>query len=681
MANMFKMAFSDRIWAKMVFGFLTLGCLLGVQPALGQQQDTLVIKLPALEVEALRSSVTESSSPFAVFRLDRSASDVALQPGLSLQHALRRLPGLTLNDRGHFALGERLLIRGMGWRSAFGVRGVQVLLDGIPLTLPDGQGMLDIVDPAFIRRVELVRGPSSTFWGNGSGGVLMMSTDAFSDTFGLGVRVMGGSYGLRNVSANVAIPIGNHRISGYVSSVQRDGYRDYSSGSFTRGAFTGQFDLGNYTQLRVVSGFAVQDTESPGALTAEQLEADPRGADLRNVNALAGKESNQFQVGATVYRELSRGMLSVTAFGLMRQLDNPLSYTYIELDRQAGGARIQFQSAGERARFGVGVDAGFQSDDRVNRTNNAGKPGAEVALDQQEDVSNLSAFVTGQYDVSENFVLSAGVRVDQIDFSLEDRLPGSVDISGDRSFSAVSPSFGVTYRIGNGQLFANFSTAFETPTTTELVNQPSGSAGLNASVGPQKTKGVEVGGRGRVGRSTLDVAFFQMFVSEQLQPFQDSEGRTYYVNAGQNKHTGVELAMLTRLSNRTQLATTYALSQFQFDSGALENNRLPGIPVHHLVLGLQTNLLGVKADLDADFISLTYADDDNTAENAGHVVLDFGIGHQGIPLGGALIQPFGRVSNLLDSEYAGSMVINAFGGRFFEPAAGRTIQLGLGVTF
>ena len=154
----------------MVIGLLTLGWLLGVQPAFAQQQDTLVVKLPGLEVEALRSSVTKSSSPFAISLLERSAEEVVSQPGLSLHSVLLGLPGLTLNDRGHYALGERLLVRGMGWRSAFGVRGVHVLLDGIPLTLPDGQGMLDIVDPAFIRRVELVRGPSSTFWGNGSGG-------------------------------------------------------------------------------------------------------------------------------------------------------------------------------------------------------------------------------------------------------------------------------------------------------------------------------------------------------------------------------------------------------------------------------------------------------------------------------------------------------------------------------
>ena len=678
---MFKTAFSGRSWPKMVIGLLTLGWLLGVQPAFAQQQDTLVVKLPGLEVEALRSSVTKSSSPFAISLLERSAEEVVSQPGLSLHSVLLGLPGLTLNDRGHYALGERLLVRGMGWRSAFGVRGVHVLLDGIPLTLPDGQGMLDIVDPAFIRRVELVRGPSSTFWGNGSGGVLMLSTDAFSDTFGLGVRVMGGSYGLRNVSANVAVPIGNHRISGYVSSVQSDGYRDYSAGSFTRAAVTGLFDLGNYTQLRVVSGFAVQDTESPGALTQAQLAEDRRGADLRNVNALAGKESTQIQLGATLFRELDRGMLSVTAFGLKRQLGNPLSYTYIELDRQVGGARIQFQSAGERARFGVGVDAGFQFDDRVNKNNDGGKPGSQVDLDQQEDVRNLSAFVNGQIDVFENFVLSAGVRADQIDFSLEDRLPGSVGVSGDRSFSAFSPSAGLTYRIGNGQVFANYSTAFETPTTTELVNQPNGSAGLNASVGPQKTNGFEVGVRGKLGRSSMDVAFFQLFVSEQLQPFQDASGRTYYVNAGRNKHTGFEVAMLSPLTRHVQLQATYTLSQFQFDDGELLYNRLPGIPVHHLVLGFDGTWSGLRANLVADFVSLTYADDTNLAENDGYLVVDFGIGHDGIQIGGSTLRPFGRVSNVLDNEYNGSMVVNAFGGRYYEPAAGRAFQIGMGVSF
>ena len=208
--------------------------------AAAQKADTLEVVLPNVQVEALRSATTERSAPFAISTLQRSASDVALQPGLSLRSTLQGIAGLTINDRGHSALGERFLIRGMGWRSAFGVRGIQVVLDGIPLTLPDGQGSLDIVDPAFIRRAEIVRGPSSTFWGNGSGGVLMLSTDAFQDSTRIGIRGMGGSYGLQQGSVDAAVPLGKHRFYGYASSIKSAGYRDYSESRFTRAALNSQ---------------------------------------------------------------------------------------------------------------------------------------------------------------------------------------------------------------------------------------------------------------------------------------------------------------------------------------------------------------------------------------------------------------------------------------------------------
>lgn len=649
--------------------------------AAAQKADTLEVVLPNVQVEALRSATTERSAPFAISTLQRSASDVALQPGLSLRSTLQGIAGLTINDRGHSALGERFLIRGMGWRSAFGVRGIQVVLDGIPLTLPDGQGSLDIVDPAFIRRAEIVRGPSSTFWGNGSGGVLMLSTDAFQDSTRIGIRGMGGSYGLQQGSVDAAVPLGKHRFYGYASSIKSAGYRDYSESRFTRAALTAKFNMGPRTQLRIVSGFAVQDSESPGALTVAQVAENPRAADTRNVNALAGKESTQVQAGATIYHQTGIGMLSVTAYALTRQLDNPLSYAYIDLKRKVAGARVQLQKNGQNAGWGIGVDAGFQDDDRLNFNNVNGQAGPNVELDQKEEVRNLSAFVFGQINLFPALTATAGLRADAIDFTLSDHLPGHESLSGDRSFSALSPSVGLAFRVGEGLLFVNYSTAFETPTTTELVNQPSGSSGLNSEVGAQHTTGFEAGARGQAGRSSFDVAVFRMMVTDQLQPFQDAGGRTYYQNAGETKHIGIEIALLTQFSRVFSLQSTYTMSQYQFDRGELRDLRLPGIPVHHLFLGLRAVKGGVYGQLATDFVSSTFAENDNTAPNTGYSIVDINVGYTKLYVGGAHIQPFVKASNVFDRDYVGSMVVNAFGGRYFEPSPGRTFQFGVSMSF
>ena len=261
--------------------------------ARAQSPDTLTYALPALLVEATRATETQANAPRSVTVLYRAQP--SLEPGLSLQHALRTLPGVWLRDRGHYALGERLVIRGMGYRAAFGVRGVQVVMDGIPLTMADGQSTLDAADPAFIRRAELLRGPSSVYWGNGSGGVLFLDTAPASVE--TRVRVMGGSYGLRHVSASTGVQMGLHRLVAYGSRVQTSGYREHSVSSFARAGMQGLFSLGNRATLRLVTTAAILDAESPGALTTDQAHSDPRQADPRFVAASAGKESAHVQGG------------------------------------------------------------------------------------------------------------------------------------------------------------------------------------------------------------------------------------------------------------------------------------------------------------------------------------------------------------------------------------------------
>lgn len=523
-----------------------------VPEANAQATDSTVVVLPDVEIEAVRGSSTGATAPFAVSLLTRDADDVAMSAGLSLSSTLATLPGVRISDRGHYALGERVVVRGMGWRSAFGVRGVQVLLDGVPLTLPDGQAVLDIVDPAFISRAEAVRGPSSTFWGNGSGGVLVLSTDAFRDSSFVRGRIVGASHGVRHISGEGAARIGVHRIHGFASTVHSDGFRDHSRGGFTRAGINGSIGISPRAHLRISAAAATQDVESPGGLTRTQYEADPQLADPRNVAANAGKESTQAQISATLDLDTRLGSVTLVTYGISRTLDNPLSFAYIDLNRLAGGARAQLQHRTGPISYGVGVDFGFQSDDRRNRNNVAGAPGAERSLDQRERVRNVSAFGNAGLALGGGLSVAGGLRADDVRFVLDDGLSSDGDQSGERSFSAVSPSLGVSYSFASHNasalLFANVSTAFETPTTTELVNQPDGGAGLNAQVSAQRTRGLEVGARGVTNGAHVDIAVFRLDVSDRLVPFQDESGRTFYLNAGGGVHRGIEFAVSAPLA-------------------------------------------------------------------------------------------------------------------------------------
>lgn len=644
-------------------------------------QDSLVVNMEEVRIQALRGSSLESSGPFSRMVLRRNNAEIAAPVGQSLQAVLRGIPGITLNDRGHFALGERVMIRGMGWRSAFGVRGVGVLFDGIPLTLPDGQGMLDMIDPAYIRRAEVVRGPASTFWGNGSGGVLALATDAFSDSLRLGVRFGSGSYGLRRVSADVSVPLGGNRISAYVSNVDQRGFRDYSNGTLTRAALTGRFAIGRGFQLGIVGGVALQDVLSPGALTSAQVEEDARQADARNILTGASKQSAQFQLGATLYKQTALGLLSATAYGITRSLDNPLSYAVIELNRTVSGGRLQLENQGAKHAWGVGLDAGFQSDDRANFDNVDGEAGSAVLVDQDEWVRSLSAFSFGSYQVTERFSLVGALRLDAIHFELDNHLPGLTQQNGSRNFSALSPSVGVSWTIRKGLVYGNYSTAFETPTTTELVNKPSGAPGLNDEVGAQRTHGFEVGVRGVWRQLGYDVTLFNMMVHNQLQSFQDSGGRTYFRNEGSTRHRGVEVALMGQIVERVDLQLAYTGSAFLFDDTELKNNRIPGLPAHHISVDLTSTLSGIRGALRVDFVSDTFANNQNTATNSGYVVVDVDVAYADWFINNVHVQPFLRLSNVLDTTYNGSMVINAFGGRYFEPSPGRTVQAGVSLDF
>ena len=654
--------------------------ILFLAPVASQAQnlDTLEAALPAITIEASRALETERTAPFSVAVRERSSHALATDPGLTLTQVLRGLPGVQLNDRGHYALGERLLIRGMGYRAAFGVRGAQVVLDGIPLTLPDGQTTLDVVDPAFVRRAELIRGPSSLYWGNASGGVLFLTT---GDTSLARVRIMGGSYGLRQASASSNLRMGHFDFRAYASRVTRNGYRAHSEGGFTRAGLRGRITLGTKTSLHVVVASAVQDVQAPGGLTLAQVQADPRQADPRYVARQAGKESTQVQGGVTLHRETTLGLLTITAYGLGRQLDNPLTFAYIDLQRTAGGMRLQFQGSHARFGWGVGLDTGWQRDDRRNANNDGGMRGNVQILDQEERVRNLAAFAAVRLALTRRLSATTGLRLDGIRFAMTDRLLTNGDQSGERIFGALSPSLGLSYGAGKTVAFANVNTAFETPTTTELVNRPDGDGGFHPTLEPQRTVGIEIGMRTRVPAAHLhaDVALYRLQISGRLLSRQNAEGRTYFENAGANTHQGIELALDWQATASTNIRATYGGNHYTFSSEPEVGRRIPGIPDHRLFFSLRSQYRGLSGEIAATVASGVYADSDNTARDDGHIAIDFYAAYESLRIHSVTVLPFLRLQNMLDAQYNGAVIVNAFGARYYEPAAGRTVQVGFSV--
>lgn len=644
------------------------------------EADSLtVFQLPPVLIEATRGFTAPWGEALPLLTLERYPLEVHFRPALTLTETLRELPGLWLSDRQNHALGERLLVRSAGWQAAFGVRGVQVVLDGIPLTMPDGQAVLDPVDPAFIHRAELLRGPAALFWGNGSAGALVLSSWPNRTRPGFRLRLLSGSYGLRHLGGEALLRTGPHALAFYASHLDQEGYRAHSHSRLSRFGLQAGVRLDAHTHLRVTLAGSWLEAQHPGALTADEMARNPRQASGRHAATQAGKESRQWQLGTTFIHQLPAGWLTFTTFALKRLLDNPLPYAYIQLQRQAAGLRTTWTHEQGRWRSGLGFDAVLQDDNRQNFPNENGHPGPTRLLDQRERVGELALFGLTRYAFTPRLQTLIGLRLSHLHFTLTDDLLTNGDQSGRRSFWVWTPTLGLVYRANaSTQFFATLGSAFEAPTTTELVNRPDGLGGFNPHLKPQYLYGFELGGRRQNTALQIELTLFYQWVHGRIIPFQlEGDGRTFYRNAGRTRQYGVEAWLQTRLTPTLQARLAYTGARYRFEEAALRGNHLPGLPEHRFVLTLQKQWRGLWLETIGTAVGPYYADDANTVRVDGYLTVDVTLGLARAFLPRLDLHPFVSVQNLLDRNYVGSVVVNAGGHRYFEPAAGRSIRFGL----
>ena len=654
-----------------------------------QAPELLSYTMEPVEVTAAPFDLTTTTAPLAISSISRSDDALNRTGSLSIESIAAGIPGLWVNNRDNYALGEQITMRGLGWRAQFGVRGLQVVLDGIPLTLADGQSTLDIVDPAFIRRVEAIRGPASTFWGNSAGGVLAFSTRPQTRApHTVRLRQLAGSYGLTKTELQVTPDLGPHRLSAFTSYQAQDGYRAHNAVRISRTGLTSTIRLSEQSGLRLFGAYVNKPkAQTPGSLSQEAVTSNRDQARDAFENTDAGEQSEQGQVGAAYYRDLGQGTLRATGYGVLRTLDNPLPFAYITLDRRAGGGRLTFQGEASAVEWGVGVETKYQRDDRAEFDNDGGAPGDQVQVDQLETVSTVGTFGRVAIPLGP-FRLRAGLRYDRLRFEADNALNPSQ--SGNRTFHAWSPSVGLLYSLPTARAYVNWSTALEAPTTSELSNRPDGT-GFNPNLEPEHTTGFEAGVRGAVPSANLsyDVALFALQVRDLLLPFQlEDSGPTYFRNEGKTRHLGAEAALEWSLPRDVSLSASYTLTHAEFVDArtlggtALDGNAIPGVPLHRARGSASWAPASWALTLEFEGASAFDVNSANTAQNDGYVVTDLRLSHDGFTLADDLIlQPFAAVNNALDTEYNGSFVVNAFGGRYFEPAPGRNWQAGLALQF
>jgi iron complex outermembrane receptor protein len=687
----------------------------------GQSADTSKpYTLPPTTVSVTRAELPLTKVPQSIHTINRDQISTA-RPTWGLDEALVNIPGVYVANRYNFSQDQRISIRGFGSRSAFAVRGIKVLLDGIPQTLPDGQGQLTNVELGEADRIEVLSGSSSSLFGNASGGVISIWTNP-QDVVKVreDARFVAGRFGQRSgrswykwqSTTGVRVGAGNAQLT--ASRLDYDGERDHSAADLRILNARLQLPLADGWSLAVVADYGnTPRADNPGSLTIDELHADRDKAPTANVNRDAGKDVSQLQVGTTLRRSLTNGgEAALTLFGVSRDLKNPITTTYIDLERSDYGARASVTYPARigslQQRLTAGIDFQRQRDNRKN-FNYLNTPGDSAthdtvpSLDQLEHVSEFGPFVQSAVELSPHATVTAGLRYDWVRFAVDDHLTpftaANPDDSGDRLMHALSGSLGIAVNPGRAvTVYGNIGSSFETPTTTELANSATGAGGFNPDLKPQYAWNYEVGVRGAIGsRLAYSVAIFQADVRDGLIPYSSVGPRSYYRNAGSLRNRGVELggdvAILPGVNvNVSWTYSNYRYRDYSFVTGTvthtLDGRAIPGVPQNWLNMVLRTGktggtgrtglLSGLWAEIQQTYSSDFLVSDTDSARTSPWWATNVRVGWEG-KAGEMRLAPFLGVNNAFNHMYVSSVVINAAANRFYEPAPGRNVYLGLAV--
>jgi iron complex outermembrane receptor protein len=643
----------------------------------------------AIEEVVVRSTRIEQADilvPLAVSVVGERDIQLARQQ-LGIDEALNRVPGVFFQNRYNFNQDLRISIRGFGAQAQFGIAGVQLTVDDIPVTTPDGTAQVDDLDMGSMGRIEVVRGPSGALYGTSAGGAINMYTEEPADDPYVEMRAMVGEFGTGKYQAKAS---GSSGRLGYLASVHylnADGFRDFARTEATVFNTKLAYEVDDTLQITAVAaGVHSPRAQDPGALTPSELDAGPRDR-ARELNVVCDVDEavDQYRGGVVITKAFSDvHSVRVRGYGLTRDFDGNLPCPFVghsAFDRRFLGGGVEYAFTGELAgrplRLVTGMELTDQEDDRQGHDVSADGVRGDQNEDQFELVDTVSVYALAELAIRDDLLLTAGGRFEDIEFALDDNFLADGDNSDDVSFSEFTPMIGLTYMARDWlNLYASVSTSFETPTFAQL-GDPDG-PGINAAVDAQTATNYELGIKGLVGSNTrYGVAVFSIDLEDQLVPFELNDD-VFYRNAGESSRNGLEVALEHRFSPAWSASLAYTLNDFQFEDFTaagveLDGNENPGVPKNQLFLEVAyVRPDGWYAFADVLHVGRFYADDVNSP---GARVDDYRVANArfGRYLGMGTLEAnvFLGVNNLLDEDYFSNVRLNQTFNRFFEPAPGR----------
>jgi len=625
-----------------------------------------------LVVTASRASGPTGEMPVSGTVL--TAPDIAQgRPTLELGEVLSQVPGVFVANRGNFAQDSRISIRGFGTRAPFGVRGIRVLLDGIPLTLPDGQSQLDLIDPANLGRVEVLRGPSGSAWGNAAGGILSLTTRRAAGPGGVEIDASTtvGSFGLWKATAALRSRSEATDVSVFASRTQLAGWRAQSELE----QVVAQVHVGTQLtgDLRLITNVHFVDSPvagDPGGLTPEDAARTPRAAAEVNREFGTGEAVRHVQAGTRFVGTVGPDhQVDVVGYAGLRAFDGAIPFRTVQFDRDffGGLATWRWSVRGPvDSRLVVGAEAQAQHDDRRNEGNDGGVPDGTLSLSQDERATNVGAFVQERLGLGDRVVLLASGRYDRVAFSVEDRIG---DGTGARRFDEVTGQGGILVKEGLAQAFANVSQSFETPTISELVV----AGGLDATLRAQRALQVEAGGRAVGSRLSGELTGFWIGLDDELLRQEDDEGRAFFTNIGRSRRIGAEARVRALPVEELELVAAYTWLRAEFRDEGRVGRRVPGLPEHLGFLRATWRPGSCSLAAESELVGSIFADDANLVQT--EPTAQVGVrGGCGLDLPRRLRATLQvGLRNLLGVDWIDNVRINATGERYLEPGPPRSV--------
>ena len=663
--------------------------------------------LEEVVVSASRSEQRSFDAPAAVQSVSRDVIQSA-GPQINLSESLSRVPGLTILDRQNYAQDLQLSIRGFGARSPFGIRGIRLLIDGIPASTPDGQGQGSSISLPSTERIEVLRGPMALLYGNSSGGVIQAFTKPAPATPELGYQYFVGSYGLHRADYQFGDTLGTVGVVADYSTMTIDGFRANSAAE--RKQFNGKITLAPHENLQVnvvFNRFDMPLAQDPLGLTRAQLQTDPSGAGTNAVAAMTRKIVLQNQLGTSAAYTLDADH-SLTWRGYYGTRENTqylASSNWVGLNRAYYGVGLQYNARSVVGDVPVQWVAGYEFDrSREYRQGGASLVGQKSGpLTRSEDNMSESSdvFAQGNALLSANWSLAAGLRSSKVRFISDDYLitPTNPDGSGNVSYQASSPVLGATYHASDRlNLYANYGKGFETPTLAEMAYDanPANTTTLrgqfNPSLNASGSQHYELGTKWVPLPSTrLDLAVYKIDTVDEIVVLRSSQGQSAYKNAPGTTRTGWELSGNTMLTPHLSLSASASMINAQYSqtfvSGAstvAAGKQLPGIPQSFLFSELawsseamtDRTAHGLRLGLEMVQAGRIYANDTNTESADGRTVFNLSAS-QRWSLGNNTLTAYGRINNVGDERYVGSVIVNQSALQFYEPGLPRNWSLGL----